>query len=264
MYVDSHCHLNMERDGHGSAPEIIARAKAANVSHMLTICCEIAKEKDQVIAIAESDPDVFCTIGTHPHESGGEDEKMFTAEDIAKICTHPKVVGIGESGLDYYYMHSDKEAQITSFRKHIQACLLAGLPLIVHSRDADEDTMKVLAEEAEDKGLQGVMHCFSSTAWLAQEAVKFGFYVSFSGIVTFKKAQELRDIAADVPLDRLLMETDSPYLAPEPYRGRVNEPAYVSRVCEVLAELHGLSVEEMAKITSDNFFRLFHKAQRHE
>lgn len=261
MYVDSHCHLNMQRDGLGGAPEIIARAKAADVSHMMTICCEIAEEKEQVIAIAESDPNVFCTIGTHPHESGVEAEKVFTAEEIAKICTHPKVVGIGESGLDYYYMNSSKEDQIASFRKHVQACLLAGLPLVVHSREAEKDTMRILREEGRGTNLQGVMHCFSSGLWLAEEAVKFGFYISFSGIVTFKKAQELRDIAKQVPLDRLLIETDSPFLAPEPFRGKTNEPANVYRVCEVLAELHGLTTEEMAKITADNFFRLFQKAR---
>ena len=262
MYVDSHCHLNHEREGLGTLSEIVARAHDANVSHMMTICCEIDKEKAQLIATAEAYEHVFCTIGTHPHEAGVAEEQAYSKDDIVDLCQHPKVIGIGESGLDYHYMHSEKEAQQQSFRKHIQACLETDLPLIVHSRDAEEDTMRLICEEGEGTKLKGLMHCFSSGAKLAEEAVDFGFYISFSGILTFKKADELREIAKNVPLDKILIETDAPFLAPEPFRGKANEPAYVYRVCEVLAKLHDIPNEEMARITTDNFFTLFDKAKR--
>ena len=262
MFVDSHCHLNHERQGLGEPDEIIQRAEAANVSHMLTICCEIAKEKDLLISIAEKHDNVWCTIGTHPHDSGNEAEKAYSKEDIAALTTHPKVIGIGESGLDYHYMHSPKEDQIASFRKHLQACIDTDLPMIVHSREAEEDTMRVIREEGEGTNLKGLLHCFSSKRELAMQAVDFGFYVSFSGILTFKKSEDLRQTAKDIPLDRLLIETDAPFLAPVPHRGKDNEPALIKHTCEVLADLHGVSMEEMARITTENFFRLFTKAER--
>ena len=262
MYVDSHCHLNHARDGQGTPAEIIARAKDVGVSHMLTICCEIDKEKDELVQIASEHDNVWCTIGTHPHEAGVEAEMAYSEDDIVALCAPESVIGIGESGLDYYYMHSDKEAQQASFRKHIRAAIKADLPLIVHSRDAEEDTMRLIREEGEGTALKGLMHCFSSGPKLAEEAVDFGFYISFSGIVTFSKSEELRDIAKKVPLDKILIETDSPYLAPVPFRGKANEPALVYRISETLAELHGVTNEEMARITTENFFRLFSKANK--
>jgi TatD DNase family protein len=175
MFVDSHCHLNHEREGLGSPDEIIARAKAANVSHMLTICCEIAKEKDTLIDIASRHANVWATIGTHPHEAALDEEKAYTTQDIINLTNHPKVIGIGESGLDYHYMHSPKDEQITSFRKHLQACIKTDLPIIVHSRNAEADTMRIIREEGQGTRLKGLLHCFSSKRELAMEAVEFGF-----------------------------------------------------------------------------------------
>ncbi len=261
MYIDSHCHITHEREGLGSPEEIIARARAAGVEHMLNICCEIAKEKDRLIALSEAQDNIWCTIGTHPHEAGMAAEQAYTVEDIVTLAQHPKVIGIGESGLDYYYMHSSKEDQQASFRKHLQACIAADLPMITHSRDAEEDTMRLIREEGTGTKLKGLMHCFSSGPKLAEEAVDFGFYISFSGILTFKKSEELREIASRVPLDKLLIETDSPFLAPEPMRGKPNEPANVVWVCEVLAQIHDMSTQDMARVTTDNFFRVFTKAK---
>lgn len=241
---------------------IIARAGAADVQTLLTVCCEIAKEAEDLRLLAEGHKNLWCSVGTHPHEAAVEAEKAYSVKDIVALCSHPKVIGIGESGLDYYYMHSPQDEQIASFRKHIQACLESKLPLIVHSRDAEADTMRILKEEAAGTDLKGVMHCFSSGPQLAEEAVEFGFYISFSGILTFKKSEELREIAKRVPKSQLLIETDSPFLAPQPYRGKVNEPAYVIHVNEVLADLHQVSASEMAQITTNNFFTLFQKAQR--
>ncbi len=263
MYVDSHCHLNHKRLLQlGSSSEVIERAKDAGVDGMLTICCRIAEEFDDILTIARANDNVWCTIGTHPHDAGKPAEQAITQDDLVRMArSDAKIVGIGESGLDYFYKNSEPDDQKTNFRKHIRACIETGLPLVVHARDADDDIMQILREEGQGAKLKGVMHCFSSSRKMGEEALDFGFYISFSGIVTFAKSDELRDFAKIVPRDRILIETDAPYLAPEPHRGAINEPALVPHTCAKLAELHGVSVETMAKHASDNFFRLFDKAR---
>lgn len=263
MWIDSHCHLNHKGIAEkGAARDIVAAAKNANVSGMLTICCRLSEEVDTLLEIANSNENVWCTIGTHPHDAGLEAEKAFTTEKIVEITNaHPKIIGLGETGLDYYYNHSPKHDQQASFRKHIRACVAADVPMIVHTRDAEEDTYDIMRQEGAGTSLCGVMHCFSSSQKLAEQALGLGFYISFSGIVTFPKAQELRDTAKIVPLDRILVETDAPFLAPVPYRGKVNEPAYVAQTGAFLADFYGIPVEEFARITTENFFRLFKKAK---
>lgn len=263
MLIDSHCHLNFPKlvDEIGT-DEAIKAAREAGVGGMLTICCEMAKEPSELAVIANAYDNVWYTIGTHPHDSGSEAEKAFTQNDIVTCAkTDDKIIGIGESGLDYYYMNSSKEDQQASFRKHIRACIETDLPLIVHSRDAEEDTMRLIKEEGAGTKLKGVMHCFSSKRVLAEEAVDFGFYISFSGILTFNKSSELRDIAKDIPKDKLLIETDAPFLAPSPNRGKTNQPSYIVHTNQCLAELHKLSFDEMAGITTKNFFTLFDRAK---
>lgn len=263
MWIDSHCHLNHKGiTDKGIPSDIVTAAKSAGVGGMLTICCRIAQEADELIAIANANDNVWCTIGTHPHDADVEDEKAISADDIVALANkHNKIIGLGETGLDYFYDHAPREDQKLSFIKHINACKNSDLPIIVHTRDAETDTYKILSEEGGNGALRGVMHCFSSSQWLAERALDLGFYISFSGIVTFPKAQELRDTAKIVPLDRILVETDAPFLAPVPYRGKVNEPAYVCKTGEFLAEFYGKTPEEFAKITTDNFFRLFTKAK---
>lgn len=264
MWVDSHCHLNHERNKAASSPgDLVARAKAAGVDGLVNICCEVASEFPTILSTAKQFDNVWCTIGTHPHDSGKEDELNVSLEQLIELAqSDEKIVGIGESGLDYYYNYSPVDKQKKSFRKHIQACIQTGLPLVVHAREADADIARIIKEEGGGKaGLTGVMHCFSSGKGLCEAALEEGFYVSFSGIVTFKKSAELQDIVRTVPLDRILVETDAPFLAPEPYRGKTNESAYVRHTGEYLAQLLDIPVEEFARITSDNFFRLFNKAK---
>ena len=251
--VDSHCHLDFpdfaqERDA------VIDRARAAGVGTMLTICTKIA-EFDRISAIAESDDNIWCTVGTHPHEAQGEPGTRVA--DLVTLAQHPKVVAIGECGLDFYYDESPRDIQEAVFRTHIAAARATGLPLVVHTRDADALTAKILTETASDHGLRGVLHCFTSSRELALHALDLGFYISFSGIVTFKNAEELRQTAQIVPLDRLLVETDAPFLAPVPKRGKRNEPAFVRHTAEFLANLRGISLADLAAATSDNFHRLF-------
>ena len=265
MWIDSHCHLNHERLHElGSVEEIISNAKEAGVEGMLTICCRMSDEFPNVLEIAQAHENIWCSIGTHPHDAGNAAEKEITAEQIVeRAASDPKIIGIGETGLDYYYDNSPREDQQASFRKHIQACIAADLPIIIHARDADEDIARIMfEEEGAGTSLKGVMHCFSSGRALAEAALDFGFYISFSGIVTFKQAEELRDIARDVPLERILVETDAPYLAPDPHRGKINQPAYVVHTGAVLAELHNISQENFAKHSKENFFSLFNKAQQ--
>jgi len=260
MLVDSHCHLDYSGLAEDRAA-VVARARAAGVVHMVNIGTT-RREFDHVQKTAEEFNDVTCTVGVHPHHAH-EDGETLVAADLVKLAAHPKVVGIGETGLDYYYDHSPRDRQQESFRQHIRAGKAMDLPIIVHSRNAEEDTIKVLTEEGAGQGssIRGVLHCFSSRRILAEQALALGFYISLSGILTFKKSQELRDIARDVPLDRLLVETDSPYLAPEPYRGKTCEPAYVVHTARVLAEIKGVSADEIAKQTTANFFRLFNKVK---
>jgi TatD DNase family protein len=260
MWIDSHCHLNNNRlrSQKGEPGAIVAAARAAGVDGMLTICCRIREELDELTGIARENTNVWCTIGTHPHDAGQPAEKSVTLDELVKLSqSDQRIVGIGESGLDYFYKHSSPEDQQESFRKHIRACIQTGLPLVVHARDADEDIMRIIREEGAGTSLTGVMHCFSSGRAMGEDALDFGFYISFSGIVTFKKSTELQDFARAVPADRLLVETDSPYLAPEPHRGATNEPALVVHTGEMLAALRGVGTPEMARQTTENFFRLF-------
>jgi TatD DNase family protein len=253
MLVDSHCHLD-----YASAeerPEIIARARRVGVGALLTISTKLS-EFAAVRSIAESDRDVWCSVGIHPHEAASD--APIDAAGLATLTAHPKVVGIGETGLDFYYEHSPRPRQEAVFRTHCAAARITGLPLIVHTRDADAETAAVLAEE---RPPSGVIHCFSTGRELAEKAIELGFYISFSGILTFAKADELRAIARALPLERLLVETDAPYLAPVPLRGKRNEPAFVVHTAKRLAELKGLAPEELARITTANFFRLFAKAR---
>jgi TatD DNase family protein len=253
MLVDSHCHLDFA--GPEERGQVIARARAAGVGTMLTICTRLA-EFPEVEAIAERDPDIWCSVGVHPHEAAAEPDAG--AAQLLALATRPRVVGIGETGLDFHYDHSPRPRQAESFRAHCAAARECGLPLIVHTREADAETIRILLEERPPKG---VIHCFSTGRQLAEKALEIGFYISLSGIVTFRRAEELRAIARDVPLDRLLIETDAPYLAPEPLRGRTNEPAFIVHTAAAVAKLKGVAVEELATRTAENFFRLFAKAK---
>src|SRR5690625_3966464 len=256
MFVDSHCHLDyLERQGEDLA-EVVARARRAGVGRLVTISTKLS-EFDTILSIAERFDDVFCSAGVHPHEAGEEGQE--SPERLLTLAEHPKVVGIGETGLDYFYEHSPREAQQRSFRAHIEAARQSGLPLIVHAREADEDTIAILREEYARGAFPGVIHCFTAGPALAEAALSIGFFISLAGVVTFKKAEELRTTVQQVPLDRLLLETDSPYLAPVPMRGKRNEPAYVVHTAERLAELKDVSVEELAEATSRNFFQIFSK-----
>ena len=257
MLVDSHCHLDfpeLARDLDG----VLGRARAAGVGHFLTIGTTLAKFA-QVRAAAEHAADIHCTVGIHPHEA--KTEPLDGPEKLVREAAHPKVVGFGESGLDYYYNHSPREAQIVNFRAHIAAAREASLPLVVHTRDAEDDTIAVLTEERARGPIAGVIHCFTGTPRLARAMLDVGFLISVSGIATFKKADALRAAIAEVPLDRLLVETDSPYLAPQPVRGKPNEPAYVVHTAAMLAELKGVPPDTLAAATTENFFRLFTKAR---
>ena len=254
--VDSHCHLDYLA-GDGDLPETLRRARMAGVETMLTISTKLSTFP-QVLAIAEAEPDVVCSVGVHPHEAGPEGQE--TADRLIKLAAHEKVVGIGESGLDYYYEHSPRDRQQISFRSHIAAARETGLPLIVHTRDADDDTVAILRDEHEKGPYPGVLHCFTAGPALAKAALEMGLSISLAGIITFKKAEELRATAADIPLDRLLVETDSPYLAPVPFRGKRNEPAHVVHTARRLAEIKGVSEEELTETTTANFYRLFSKA----
>lgn len=258
MLVDSHCHLDFD----DFAPErdvVIARAKARGVGAMLTIGTKLSAF-DGVRAIAESHENIFCSVGVHPHEaeSGG----VSDPEVLIALTKHPKVVALGETGLDYYYEHSPKESQQTSFRAHIAAARATGLPLVIHTRNADSDMARILDEEMNLGAFTGVLHCFSSTAELARTALDLGLFISFSGIITFKNAEEVRRVADDVPMERLLVETDAPYLAPVPHRGKRNEPGFVIHTAEKLAEVKGVPVDQLWRQTTNNFFTVFSKAVR--
>lgn len=258
MLVDSHCHLDFP-DFAEERSAIVARAIAAGIGRMVTISTRV-KRFQQVLEIAESFDEVYCSVGTHPHNAA--EELDVTVEELVRLSAHRKVVAIGEAGLDYFYDHAPRDAQAQGFRIHIAAARQTGLPLIIHARDADSDMADILEDETGKGAFPFVLHCFSSGRRLAEAGVALGGYVSFSGILTFKNSAELRAIAADVPHDRLLVETDAPYLAPIPFRGKRNEPAYVAHTAKVLAETIGVSEAEIAAVTTDNFFRLFSKMPR--
>ena len=258
MLVDSHCHLEMK----GLADEldaVMARAAEAGVGVIQTICTRLT-EFEPVLALARRRDELYCSVGVHPHNVASEPEA--TAEALVALADEPKVIGIGESGLDYYYDHSPREAQRASFRVHAAAARDSGLPLIVHTRDADADTVDILADEMAKGAFKGLIHCFSTSRELAEKTLDLGLYISVAGIVTFNRAEDLRETVREVPLERLLVETDAPYLAPVPMRGKRNEPAYVAHVAERIAQIRGMTGEALAAATTDNFFALFSKAQR--
>lgn len=256
--VDSHCHLDFP-DLIEETADIIARAREAGVNRMVTICTRL-KNEPKVRSLAETHPEVFYAAGIHPMSA--HEEPPVTVDQLVAFARHPRFVGIGETGLDYHYTAETKAIQQTSLRLHIEAAQETGLPLIIHSRDADEDMEAILAEGMRARPYSCVMHCFSSGPRLAEAALEMGFTLSISGIAAFPKSQDLRDIFAKAPLDRLILETDSPYLAPPPYRGKRNEPAYVAHTARALAPVFGLSLEEFAALTTANFDRLFPRATR--
>ncbi len=255
MLIDSHCHLDFP-DFSEELDEIVERAETAGIGRMVTICTRIRKF-EQVLAVAERYDSIYCSVGTHPHNA--HEELDISTDEIVDLTKHDKVVAVGEAGLDYYYRKDFAKEQAEGLRNHIAAARETQLPLVIHSRDADDDMISILRDEMGKGSYPAVLHCFSSGRELAERGIEFGHYVSFSGILTFKGSQELRDIAADLPLDRLLVETDAPYLAPTPHRGKRNEPSYVVNTASVLAEAKGVSEEEIWKATTDNFFRLFSK-----
>ena len=255
MLVDSHCHLDyftpME------LPDVLSRAAAAGVGEIVTIGTSLA-QSERLPAVAEAHPNLWCTIGVHPHHAA--EAPVPSPEALAAMARHPKVIGIGESGLDYFYDKSPREIQAENFRAHVRGARLAGVPLCIHTRDADDDIALILQQERDREGdFAFLMHCFSSTRRLAEAALEMGGFISFSGILTFPRSAELRGIARDVPLDRLLVETDAPYLAPAPHRGKRNEPAWVAHTAKLLAELRGMTEDALADLTTANFRQLFRK-----
>ncbi len=256
MIVDSHCHLDFP-DFAAELDAVVARARAAGVGRMVTIGTRV-RRSGEVRAIAERFDDVFCSVGTHPHNAG--EEADVTLDELLREADHPKVVAIGEAGLDYHYDTAPREAQHAGFRRHIEAARRTGLPLVIHAREADEDVAAILEEESARGAFAFVLHCFTAGPELARRAVALGGYVSFSGILTFKSGAPLREIAAELPADRILVETDAPYLAPNPWRGKRNEPSYVVETARILAETRGVPVEDIAALTTGNFFRLFSRA----
>jgi TatD DNase family protein len=256
--IDSHCHLDFpefaaELDG------VVARARSVGVERIVTISSRVARQSE-LLAIADRFPDVFCSVGTHPHNA--HEELDISVADLVARTRHPKVVAIGEAGLDYHYDNSPVEAQMRGFRNHITAARETGLPLVIHAREADEDIARILEEETGKGAFPAVLHCFTGGHDLARRAIALGLFISFTGILTFKNSTALRAIAADLPADRILVETDAPYLAPAPFRGKRNEPAYVIETAKVLADTRGVTFEAIAQQTTENFFRLFAKVPR--
>jgi TatD DNase family protein len=258
MLVDHHCHIDrpeFAKDLDG----VVARAKGAGVGILVNISTRIRKF-EHLVSLVERFPNVYGTVGTHPHYA--HEELDIPTSEIVRLSRHPKIVGIGEAGLDYYYKHSTPEAQAEGFRNHIAAARETGLPLEIHTRDADADTLKILEDEHAKGAFPAILHCYTGGPDLARRAVELGLYVSFSGVVTFKKSDALREIACAVPLDRLLVETDAPYLAPEPFRGKQNEPAYVIHTAGALAKARGIAASTLAEATTENFFRIYKKVPR--
>jgi TatD DNase family protein len=255
MLVDSHCHLDFP-DFADDLDGIVARAEAAGVGRIVTISTRV-RQLGRLLAIAERCPNVYCSVGTHPHQADEEDG--ISADELIALSRHPKVVAFGEAGLDYFYDHGSPQAQARGFRAHIAAARATGLPLVIHTREADEDCGKILDEEMAKGPFRAVLHCYTGGRDLALKAIAHGLFVSFTGIITFKKSQVLRDLAAELPADRIMVETDAPFLAPGKFRGKRNEPAYVVETAKVLAEVRGVSFDEIARQTTENFFRFFDK-----
>jgi len=255
MLIDSHCHLDFDALS-ADLDGVLARAAAAGVDGMVTISTWVDKFAS-IAAIADAHDNVWCSVGTHPHNA--DQELHIQTEDLVRLAEHPKCVAIGEAGLDYFYDNAPREAQATGFRRHIAAARTTGLPLVIHTRRADEDTITILEAETEQGSFPFVLHCFTAGAELAKRGLALGGYVSFSGIITFRNAEEIREIAKMVPADRYLVETDAPYLAPIPHRGQSNEPSFVRHTAEKLAEVRGISLDRLAGETTANFGRLFSK-----
>ena len=255
MLIDSHCHLDFP-DFSGDLDAIVARAAQAGIGRIVTISTRV-RRLSELIAIAERFPNVYCSVGTHPHHADEEDG--IAPEELIELTGHPKVVALGEAGLDYFYDNGSPQAQARGFRAHIAAARATGLPLVVHTRDADEDCGRILQEETAKGPFRAVLHCYTGGRELAMTAIELGLSISFTGILTFKKSEALRALAAELPADRIMVETDAPYLAPGKFRGKRNEPAYVVEVAKVLAEARGVSLEEISRQTTENFFRLFSK-----
>jgi TatD DNase family protein len=258
MLIDSHCHLDFP-DFASELDGVVGRARAAGIARMVTISTRVAKQ-DTLLAIADRFPDVYCSVGTHPHYAH-EELDIGTAELVART-RNPKVVAIGEAGLDYHYDNSPRDTQERGFRNHIAAARETGLPLVIHSRDADDDMARILEEETGKGAFPAVLHCFTGGSDLARRAIALGLYISFTGILTFKNSGALRQIAASSPAERILVETDAPYLAPGKFRGKRNEPAFVIETANVLAETRGVSFDAIARQTTENFFKLFAKVPR--
>ena len=255
MLVDSHCHLDFP-DFADDLDAIVARAEAAGIGRIVTISTRV-RRLSALLAIAERFPDVYCSVGTHPHHADEEDG--ITVDELVDLTRHPKVVALGEAGLDYFYEHGSRDAQARGFRAHIAAARLTGLPLVIHTREADDDCGRILEEEMAKGAFRAVLHCYTGGRELAMKAISLGLSISFTGILTFKKSQALRDLAAELPADRIMVETDAPYLAPGKFRGKRNEPSYVVETAKVLAETRGVSLAELSRQTTENFFRLFSK-----
>jgi TatD DNase family protein len=256
MLIDSHCHLDYFTEA--ELPDVLARAAATGVGEVVTIGTTLTQSQP-LPALASTQPNVWCTVGVHPHHAA--ENPVPAPEAVAALTGHPRVIGIGESGLDYFYDRAPRDVQQDSFRAHIRAARLTGLPLAIHARDADADIARILQDERDTGGVFAfLLHCFSSSRALAEAAIGMGGYVSFSGILTFPKSNELREIARDLPADRLLVETDAPYLAPVPFRGKRNEPGHVMHTAKMLATVRGLEPEALADLTTENFRRLFRKA----
>jgi TatD DNase family protein len=258
MLIDSHCHLDFP-DFAGELDAVVARAREAGIERIVTISTRVAAHNG-LLAIAEKFPDVYCSIGTHPHNA--HEELEVGVDELIARARHPKVVAIGEAGLDYHYDLSPREAQQSGFRKHIAAARATGLPLVIHSREADEDMAHILESETATGAFGAVLHCYTGGRALAERAIGLGLYISFTGILTFRKSEDLREVAKRLPADRILVETDAPYLAPGRHRGKRNEPAFVVEIAKVLAETRGVSSDEIARQTTENFFRLFGKVPR--
>ncbi len=258
MLIDSHCHLDFP-DFADELDAVVARAKAAGIARMVTISTRVRRHAE-LLAITGRFPQVFCSVGTHPHNA--HEELDIGADDLIAYSKHPKVVAIGEAGLDYHYDNSPRAAQEKGFRAHIAAARATKLPLVIHSREADADMARILEEETAKGAFPAVLHCFTGSRDLAMRGIALGLYVSFTGILTFKNSADLRAIAAELPADRILVETDAPYLAPLPFRGKRNEPSYVVNTAKVLADVRGVSMDEIALQTTENFYRLFNKVPR--
>ncbi len=257
MIIDTHCHLDF-KEFNEDFNDVLLNAKTNNISGMQTICTKI-DEFTKILDIAKKHSNIWCSVGTHPHNA--ESEKHISQDNIKNLCDNDKVIGIGETGLDYYYENSNKEDQINSFLKHIEVAKITGMPLIIHARDADDDMIEILTKEYNKSPFTGVIHCFTSSYKLAEAALSIGFYISFSGIITFKNADEIRNSCKKIPIERILVETDAPFLAPVPYRGKRNEPSYITETIKKVAEIKELTVEEVTNITTNNFFDLFTKAK---